>query len=383
MAADSSNSRKDLYIRLLLRFILFAFSLIILYFIVPKLFSLLSPFIFAYILAFLLNPLVKTLNKKLRIPRQILTFLLVLVIIFGLFTLIAWFLYTVLNQAVSLAMNFQSVWEHILSALNYLDERLDWLLSFLPHDTEVLLDNLTNGIFTCLQTISKDFLDFVISHSASITSTVGVSFLNVAIFIMAAYFLTAEYESIHEVIRKHSSNRVYYYYEILKDAVKSALGGYFKAQFLLALLAFIIMFLALVIYGQEYAILLALFLAVLDFIPIIGTGVFLVPWGILEIIGGDLGKGIFLIILCFAFFVIRRFVEPKIVGRQTGLPPLIALLSIYLGMKLAGIFGAIIGPVAAMIIISIVKSHIFDHTVKDIKDMADDISHLLKHRENE
>ena len=165
---------------------------------------------------------------------------------------------------------------------------------------------------------------------------------------------------------------------MLWDAVKSAFGRYLKAQLLIALTAFALMFPALFIYGQKYAFLIALFLAFLDFLPLLGTSALLTPWGIIEIVRGDIVKGLFLFSLTGSFFFVRRFMEPKIVGSQSELHPLVALLSIAVGIKLSGLWGAILGPIAMMIVVSLIKAHIFDNTVKDIRAAFDDIAGLLR-----
>ena len=85
------------------------------------------------------------------------------------------------------------------------------------------------------------------------------------------------------------------------------------------------------------------------------------------------------LLLSCSFFLIRKFAEPKIVGSQTGLHPLNALMSSYIGMKITGIWGAICGPVVVMVIISVYHSGIFNYTTLDLKDVARDISERLSH----
>lgn len=371
------EQRKHLYTRLLLRAVLFVACILLLFFAVPPLFSLFAPFIFAFLMASILNPFVSKLNKKFGFPRKLTALILVILVFSGVAALIRWFIYTVVSEAVSLASNFQSTWDSITSAFNFINVKLEWLLDFLPSDTETTLADITNRIYQWLQTVSGDFVNFILSKTASITTTVGSVALSVVIFIMAAYFITAEYQAICNLTKKYFNNQIYGHFSMLKDAFKSALGGYLKAQLLLALLAFAVMFPALAIYGQSYAFLIALFLAFIDFLPIIGTAAILIPWGLLEVAGGDFVKGIFLLILAGAFFIFRKIVEPKIVGSQIGLHPLVALISIYAGMKILGIWGAIFGPIVIMIAINIIKTHVFDNTIKDIKDVYHDLAGIL------
>jgi predicted PurR-regulated permease PerM len=137
------------------------------------------------------------------------------------------------------------------------------------------------------------------------------------------------------------------------------------------------MLLAFVIYGQPYAFLLALVLAIVDLIPILGTIALLLPWGIIDIMGGNYNHGIFFIILGIGFFFIRKVMEPRVLGSQIGLQPLVALFSIYVGLKFSGFLGAILGPMIVMFLISLNKAGFFTNTISDIRLLANRISNLL------
>jgi len=372
------ENRKRLYLRILLRAILFVVCILLLIFVVPRLFSLFAPFIFAFLMALILNPLVSKLNEKFGFSRKLTALILVILVFTGFAALIGKFIYTIINEMVTLANNFQSVWDSAASALDFINTKLEWFLGFLPSEAEITLANIIDNLYQSLQSASGDFLNFILSQTTSITTTFSNSVVNVIVFIIAAYFITAEYYTMGSLVKKHLGSRMYRYFDILKNASKSALGRYLRAQLLLALLAFVVMFPALQIYGQAYAFLIALFLAFIDFLPIVGTAVVLIPWGILEMAGGNTIKALFLIILAVAFFILRKIVEPKIVGSQTDLHPLIALMSIFVGLKISGIWGAVLGPIAVMIAINIVKTHVFDNAVKDIKDVFNDLADMLQ-----
>lgn len=372
------NERVRLYTRLLIRVTLFiAFILVVIY-IVPLAISLFAPFIVAFIMAFALNPLVRYLHKKLHVPRRLLSFMIVVLVFFSLAGLAVWFIQSLVSEAVSLAKNIQVVWDYATSALNVLNEKLKWLLDLLPGDTETMLSDILDRILLWLQDVSKELADYVLANAMPITTSVGRGVVVTVIFIMAAYFITADYPRLSALAGRFTHNRIKNQLRIIKKAAKSALGGYLRAQLLLALFAFVVMFVALAVYGQQYALLIALILAIIDFLPFIGTAIVLVPWGISNLLSGDVGKGIFLLVLAASFFLARRFAEPKIVGQQTGLSPLLALVSIYLGMKLGGVLGMILGPIVMMVSISVIKSGLFDSTIRDLKAAAGDIGSLLR-----
>jgi len=372
------DERVRLYVRLLLRGILFIAFVLFFVYVVPPAIPLFAPFIAAFIMAFILNPLVHFLHKKLHVPRRLLSFLIVVLVFFGLAGLAAWFIQSFVGEAVSLAKNIQVVWDNTTATLNVLREKLTWLLDFLPGDTETMLTDILDSILLWLQAVSRKLADYVMTNAMTITTSVSRGVMTTVIFIMSAYFMTADYPRLRALAERFTHNRAGSHIRNIKSAAMSALGGYVRAQLLLALFAFVVMFAALALYGQQYALLIAFILAVIDFLPFIGTAIMLVPWGILNLLSGDMRKGIFLLVLAASFFLARRFAEPKIVGQQTGLPPLLALVGIYLGMKLGGVWGMILGPVVMMVLISVIKSGLFDSTIKDIKAAAKDIGSILR-----
>ena len=132
--------------------------------------------------------------------------------------------------------------------------------------------------------------------------------------------------------------------------------------------------------GQSYALLLALLLAVLDFIPIVGAGTVMVPWAVVCLFTRDLRTAVELLVIWGAIALFRRVGEPKVVGNQTGLSPILSLVSIYVGMKLAGVAGMILGPVVFLVVLNVCRAGVFDGPVADVKLAVRDIRAILKNR---
>ena len=109
----------------------------------------------------------------------------------------------------------------------------------------------------------------------------------------------------------------------------SAFGGYVKAELILSVGVFFILLLGFTLIGQSYTLLLAFLLAVMDFIPIIGAGTVMIPWAVIDLFTGNLRHAIELMVIWGIIALFRRVGEPKAVGDQTGLPPVVSLISIY------------------------------------------------------
>ena len=374
----TNEQRIRLYSRFFIRIALFSVFMLLAVYAGPLLLYLFMPFILAFIVASLLNPAVCRLNAKLGIPRRLLSLVLVFAVFFGFSILMAWFVRSLGRESASFAQNIRSVTDYINISRGLLAQKLKLFIDILPGDTEAILADFLETVIVWLHAASKGLADNVFSNTIKITTKVGSGIVSTIIFIMSAYFITADYPELEAFVERFKSTRLYSYLKVVKQAAQLALGGYIKAQLLLALFAFVVMFVGFFLYGQPYAFLLAFILAIVDFLPFIGTSAVLVPWSIVSFIGGDPGKGTFLLVLSAVFFICRRLAEPKVMSEQTGMSPLLTLISIYLGMKISGLWGMLIGPVIAMVVIGVVKAGTLESSVKDAKAVFADVGNFLK-----
>lgn len=372
------TSSRSAYKRLLIRGVIALVAVLAVVFLLPRLLQMLSPFVAAFMAALILNPLVTWINRKLGTSRRIIALVVDLVVIALVVGLLALLIYTVAVEAVGLYNSLQLNWDIVTTALGSLEANMAWLFDLLPPAATDILTDVWENIVTFFQGFSKDMLSVAISKATSATTKTGSIIINFVIGVLATYFMISDWSGITAVLKGGLGHRGRRYFEIIRTAAGSALGGYLRSQLMLALFAFVVMFAALGLYGQSYALVIALLLAFVDLLPIVGTIAVLLPWGIIEWFGGNQSKGIFLVVLAVVFFLVRKVVEPKIMGSQTGLHPLVALMSTYVGMQFSGVWGAVLGPVVLLMIMSIAKSGIFDSTVKDIRTVTEHISAQLK-----
>ncbi len=274
--------------------------------------------------------------------------------------------------------NLQLNWDSIAIDIDSFDSIFVWFGSFLPPQIMDLLEGFEETITSFLQNSGKRLLGSLLTATTTLTTTTGNFFINFIMAILASYFMISDYTRIMSAVKTFIGRRIGNYVTIVKSSALKALAGFVRSQLLLALFAFVCMFIALIAVRQPYALLIALFLAFVDLLPIVGTIAVLIPWGLFELAAGNINKAIYLLCVGVAFFLIRKVVEPKIVGSQTGLHPLAALLSTFIGLQFSGVWGAILGPVVLMMAISIYKTGIFDSTVSDVRSAVNNISSILK-----
>lgn len=372
----SSSQRGALYLRLALRLLIVVAVICAIAFLTGPVIYLFGPFIFALVIAWMLNPLIRGLNRRLDTSRRFLSFIVVLLMFLSAGAIIALVVYKLFSELVDLASNWQAIWEGFQPVLEYIEELVDRLSTFLPVDASGFLDTLGETIVSWVETRLSSTADSLVTVAGSLATSVASGAVAVLVFIVAAYFITADYPRIRWKARQFfgQSN---HFIRILRDAAGSALGGYLKAQLILSGAVGLIILVALLIWGQDYSLIIAIITAIIDFVPFFGSGIVLVPWAVVSFISGSTTKAIFLVVLSFGLFLFRKLAEPKVVGNHTGLSPLTSLVSIYVGMRVGGVLGMIFVPILVMIVITMYRVGAFQDSVDDLKAVVLDIKGIL------
>ena len=373
----TSCQRAQLWIRLGIRGLLTLGVLLCLVWLVPPLWSLFMPFIFALIVAWLLHPPVRWLQKKLNISRKALSMLLILLVYVGIGAILYGLAYAAFAQIRSLVENWSQIRTQAIASLEAVSAYLSNLVDLLPNSVATDLEDLAGNFLDWFQSVLPAALDTTLDGGMSMVSQIP-SFAVAAVgFMMASYFITADYPRLRFLATDRLPESVREFGGNFKRIFVEAFGGYLKSQLILSLGVFFILTAGFFLIRQPYGLLLAFLFAVLDFIPIIGAGTVMVPWAAVCLVVSDYRTAIELMVIWGIICLFRRLAEPKILGDQTGLSPILSLVGIYVGMRLGGVLGMILGPLLLLVVINLWKLGTFDSVVYDLKLAVGDISALL------
>lgn len=170
--------------------------------------------------------------------------------------------------------------------------------------------------------------------------------------ILSAYLISARMPKLSALVPGEWKNRM----TPVLGNLKSAVLGWLTAQAKLTGLTFLVCLGGLLLLGVRYAPVWALAIALVDAVPLLGSGLVLVPWSLVSFLQGDSPRGLGLLGVFAAAFLLRTVLEPRLVGKQMGLDPLVTLVALYLGFQLGGIWGLILSPVVAVTAVELVRS---------------------------
>lgn len=378
--ATKRHPSKALTQRILIRIafiIVFIFAFIYLIWPVCKL---LSPALLAALLAAFLSPLLNKIYGKIKIPKKLLALVLVLLVLTLLIVPLYFLVREGFYQAQSFAQDLRTQDPLDFDELEDRNKLVAWIQNNLPEETQTSIKEALENFSEFLHEQGADILSGTFTISREIISQTTNIFLWILTFFMAFYFILAEYTEIlnylHSLLTSYSWLRL----TLLKDSSVNAVGKYIHGVLRMGLFCTLYMLICFGLYGYPYAIVFSLICGLVDILPIVGSMTILIPWTIYELAIGDKNFGIFLFIISAVFFILRRILEPKVLGDSTGLHPLVTLVSMYAGLQLSNLFGAILAPVGIMVFLSILRTGLFDDWILDFHEFRTRLRFFLKRR---
>ena len=348
----------------------FAAAIILLiYFVLKYAVNWIMPFVIAFIFSALLYPLIKLLSRKLKLTKHQRPLAAVITALFyctvgvlaGL--IISKIVVAVSSFIVSLPEYFSNT---ILPNLEKAYENVRALLANL----NIEIDTGSKTFFDSLSSSVSGLVSRLLPSLSFVTSIPGM-IVSVIIMIISTFFISMDFEKITDFCLAQLPKKTADFVVELKDYTVKVLFRYVRSYALILAITFTELLIGFVIMhfitGQQNVFLLALLIAVLDILPIVGTGTVLIPWTIISFIAGDYAKGICLAIIYAVITVIRQFIEPKIVGEQVGLHPIATLIAMIVGTRLFGGIG-LFGLPITLAILKDLNDHGKIHLFKPISE---------------
>lgn len=344
----------------------------------PKLLGFFMPFVIGWIIAMIANPLVRYLERHMKIVRRhssMAIIVSVLALVIGLIYLAFSFLY---RELAGFIKDAPMLYEHALSEIAGAVENSRKLLGFLPENLRDTLLRFSEDVSGSLGGLVSKAAAPTVELAGTVARSIPNVMVNTVVMILASYLFLADQEKIMKWMTAHLPAFIFRYAEYLKKDAKGLIGGYFLAQFRIMFVVAGILAAGFLVLGVNYSLVLAVLVALLDFLPIFGTGTVLIPWSVIKLFTGEYAYGVGLILIYVTTQVVRQVIQPKIVGDSMGLPPLLTLFLLYLGFKVRGIAGMILAVPIGLVFINFYKYGAFDSLIENAKELWAEIERFRK-----
>lgn len=366
-----TKKRKDTLINM----VYYAFLAALFYLFMKYAFGLVSPFILAFAIAMVLQKPIRAISKKTRIKKGIIGAFSVLLIISLIITAVVFVGYR-------LVLEFKGLGEYLMSVIDDLPRLIQaaeaWILdkiAFLPDAAEKTAADAISGIVDNIllatqeemphaaQTPSLNLGGIDLSTLAtplggllSTAMQIPAIFTAILIGIIACFFITCDYDGFTKMIKENLSDEHERALVRTKKLLGDILGKMLKSYVTLIFITFCEVSIGLNIlkligvYDGGYIIAISICTALVDILPVLGTGTIMVPWAVINLFTGNVGLGIGLLVLYAVITVIRQILEPRLVAMNVGVHPVVTLAGMYLGIQLFGFLGIFILPITIILV---------------------------------
>jgi len=329
------------------RFVYILLTMLAVYIFARFLVAYLLPFIIGYVISLIIGKPVDFLHSKLKIWRGVCVIFMLLLSVSIILTVGTLIVMRLAREIESFAQRIPEYTAVITDAIDRAQYRFEGLLSDTPYIFGMSINDIVVDFGANLATSLGSF----VTQGAFNAATSLPNLILVIVFsVVSAFFFTKDKQVINSILANSLPAGIVRSMRNFRQGMATAAGGYIKAQLILMSLVTAISFLGLTIIGNQYAIFIGLGIGILDLLPILGAGAVLVPWAIISFINGNVQLGVSLLILYGVCMLTRQSLEPKIVGEQIGVHPLLTLMSLFIGLTLFGPIGIILGPFIAIAI---------------------------------
>lgn len=308
------------------------------------------PLIIGFIVGIAIHKPIKWFAKKTGFGNRVFSVIFVLLLISILSLIVIFLCNVLLNGLVLLA---QRLPDRIESSLTVIREKFKHVVVWLNNN---MPDNWGGNISAIAERLTQDIENLSVSFSSKIMNSLikftttclpGV-FVTFAVTLVSIFFISMDYDKISSFVKRQIPNKAMSYLIDIKNFFCKTIVSIVRAYLILMVITFIQLYIGLILLKTQNAFTIAILIALLDALPIIGTGTVLIPWAIICFLTDNIFFGIGLIVLYLVIIVVHNMLEPKLIGKSLGLHPLVTLTMMYLGLKTLGFIGLFLGPLLAI-----------------------------------
>lgn len=315
------------------------------------------PFLIGFLVAMAFQPLIRLLCKKQKLNRRFVAFAVVIVG-YVLVGLLVWRLGSALMGSIKeFAMNLPTFFtEEVVPFFNTAgDGMMEFSERFFPGTADQVRE-LLNGFLDGLQTSLGKLSTNALSGIAGVSTRIPFWLISFIFTILSSLFISMDYDHVMAFISRQLPEEKREFLLDIKECLKQTVKGYLRAYLILMVITFAELSVGLLALRVKNPFGIAAIIAIADAFPVLGTGTVVIPWAVISLFQQRYYLALGLVVLYLIVTAVRQVVEPKVVGDQLGIPPIVAIICIYLGFAWFGVMGAILFPIIMNILFSLQKA---------------------------
>lgn len=317
----------------------------------------LLPFVIGSVIAFAVQKPSRYLSGKIRLSKGLLAAVLSVLVYLAVGVIFVFLGYRFAVFLIGLTDFLPSLFDKIGTVFEQIQNKYSALFSGLPERLNLDFNLL---IEDTLKKLLETVVGFVSDLMSSVAKKAPTFFVSSIVTLVATCLIAKDFEHLLRFVKTLLGEQRTKITLKIKDIIIGSVFKLGKGYFILTLITFFQLYIGFLILKIDYALSLAVIIAFVDLLPVIGTGTVLVPWSIGAVLLGNLSLGIGVGVLFVIIVIVRNFCEPKIIGMQIGISSLFTLIAMFLGLKLFGVAGLILFPIIFIVVIRYYKEDMTD-----------------------
>ena len=326
------------------------------------------------------SPVVRFFEEKLKVKRKAMTAVVIVAVLAAVVLLVYLLIAKLVREGVNFINELPDIWNTILAELNKVGANLQGVYDRMPTDMQATIDHIILEMGDYMSNIMGEIELPSFKAVGNVAKQIPDIFLSVVMCLLSAYFFVADKGYMAAAAEKFIPTSVRYHFDLIRRSFRNAVGGYFRAQFKIECWIYILLVIGLMILGVDYAFLVAFGIAVLDFLPVFGTGTVMVPWAVIELLSENYRMMFGLIAIWLIGQLVRQVIQPKIVGDSIGMDAIPTLFLLYIGYRVAGVLGMILAVPIGIILVNLYEEGVFDTTKQSLRILVAGFNHFRKIR---
>ena len=355
------------YLKVILNLVTALAILLLCIFLVPKCIVFFMPFIVGWLISLIAAPVVRFFEEKFKVKRKAVSAIVIIAVIAVVVLAVYLIGAKLVKEGIGFINEVPKLWEIVLDEFNQVGKSLEVLYVKLPGDVQDKIQKITSEMGTYFEGIIGNISAPTFEAVGNVAKQIPDIIMAVIICLLSAYFFVADKGYMAQVAEKYVPASIRYNFELIKRSFRKAIGGYFKAQFKIECWIYLLLVIGLLILNVKYALLVALGIAFLDFLPVFGTGTVMIPWAVIAFLGKDYRMTFGLVIIWLVGQLVRQIIQPKIVGDSIGVDAIPTLFLLYIGYKIGGVVGMIFAVPIGIIIANLYEEGVFETTRQSVK----------------
>lgn len=300
------------------------------------------PFLIAYILVHSLNPLTKKIQKKLPWKKEVIVAVLMILFLAAFAVLFCWLSCLLTEQIRNVAVHFDAYYN---SFCGWIDGCCQMAEHHLGVEVEDVKAFVYSGLEKTTEQIRLYVVPEVLNHSMRYLKKLFDLGLFLLMMFLAVILLMKDYDRMKAQLEPYE---LYQHIHHITGKIWKQGGMYLKAQGIIILVVILCTTAGLLILGNPYFLLLGLVIGLVDVLPFLGTGTILLPMAVFQLFRGQVGMAAGYAGLFLFTYLVREFMEPRLLGEKLGIYPFVMIVVVYAGLYLYGAAGVVLGPVTLL-----------------------------------